>query len=578
MSKPKSPTPPGAPSRNGAARWLPGLQLLRSYPAGWWRHDLAAGLVLTTMLVPVGIAYAVASGLPGIHGLYATIVALLAYALFGPSRIMVLGPDSSLAALILAVVLPLSAGDPARAVALAGAMALFTGLICIGAGLAKLGFVTELLSKPIRYGYLNGIALAVIISQLPKLCGIALDAEGPPAQAWAFAQALLAQQLNPAAFALGAGSLALILALKRWPRVPGMLIAIGVATALVAAFDLDGRFGVGVLGALPQGLPALSLPWIGLSDLWPVLGGALAVSLVAFADTSVLSRTYAQRQRIAVDPNQEMVALGAANLAVGLFQGFAISSSSSRTPVAEAAGARSQMTGVVGALSVSALLLLAPDLLQRLPGSALAAVVIASVIGLIEWRDLQRIRRMQPWEFWLSVGCSAGVLVLGAIQGIALAIVVSVIEFLWDGWRPHSAVLGRVDGVDGYHDVQRHPEARRIDGLVLLRWDAPLFFANAEWFERVVRDTIAASPTPVAWLVVAAEPVTSIDVTAADVLRELDQSLQDQGIELCFAEMKGPVKDKLKRFGLFSHFGQQTFFATIDDAVRAYLAARPVKT
>ncbi len=296
---------------------------------------------------------------------------------------------------------------------------------------------------------------------------------------------------------------------------------------------------------------------------------------MAFADTSVLSRTYAQRLRQPVDPNQEMVALGATNLAVGLFQGFPISSSSSRTPVAEAAGSRSQLTGVFAALGVAALLLLAPGALQRLPYSALAAVVIASVIGLIEWRDLQRIRRVQAWEFWLSIGCAAGVLLLGAIQGIVLAIVAAVIEFLWDGWRPHYAVLGRVDGVDGFHDVRRHPEARRTDGLVLLRWDAPLFFANAEWFERVVRETLAASPSPVRWLVVAAEPVTSVDITAADMLRDLDESLQQQGIELCFAEMKGPVKDKLKRFGLFDRFGQQTFFATVDDAVRAYAAAFP---
>lgn len=563
-------TPPLA---SGAARWLPGLQLLRHYPASGWRHDVAAGLVLTTMLVPVGIAYAVASGLPGIHGLYATIAGLLAYALFGPSRIMVMGPDSSLAALILAVVLPLAAGDPARAVALAGAMALAVGLICIAAGLAKLGFITELLSKPIRYGYMNGIALAVIISQCPKLCGIAVEGDGPPAQALAFVRALWQGQLNAAAFGLGAGALALILLLKRWPRVPGMLVAIAAATVVVTLFDLDRQQGVRVLGALPQGLPSLALPWIDWSDLMPVLGGALAVSLVAFADTSVLSRTYAQRQRQPVDPNQELVALGATNLVVGLFQGFPISSSSSRTPVAEAAGARSQMTGVVGALGVTALLLLAPQLLERLPYSALAAVVIASVMGLIEWRDLQRIRRMQAWEFWLSIGCAAGVLLLGAIQGIALAIVVSVVEFLWDGWRPHAAVLGKVPGVDGWHDVRRHPEAQRIDGLVLLRWDAPLFFANADWFERVVRDTLAAAPTPVRWLVVTAEPVTSVDITAADMLRELDESLQQQGIELCFAEMKGPVKDKLKRFGLFSHFGQQTFFATIDDAVRAYQAA-----
>ena len=557
----------------GAARWLPGLRLLRDMRVEALRHDVAAGLVLTAMLVPVGIAYAVASGVPGIHGLYATIAGLLAYALFGPSRIMVVGPDSSLAALILAVVLPLAAGDANRAVALAGAMAIAVGLILIGGGLLRLGFVTELLSKPIRYGYMNGIALAVIVSQLPKLCGVRVEGAGTPAQALAWVRALADRQLNSTSFMLGAATLVLILLLKRWPCLPGMLVAIVLATGAVALFELDTRHGVDVLGALPRGLPAPSWPWIGWADLMPVLGGALAVALVAFADTSVLSRSYAQRLRAAVDPNQEMVALGAANLAVGLFQGFPISSSASRTPVAEAAGARSQLTGVVGALGVAALLLLAPQSLQRLPYSALAAVVIASVIGLIEWRDLQRIRRIQAWEFWLAIGCSAGVLLLGAIQGIALAIVIAVIEFLWDGWRPHAAVLGKVDGVDGWHDIARHPEAQRIDGLVLLRWDAPLFFANAEWFERVVRDTLAASPTPVRWLVVTAEPVTSVDVTAADMLRELDESLQQRGVELCFAEMKGPVKDKLKRFGLFSHFGQQTFFAPIDDAVRAYRVA-----
>lgn len=554
---------------------LPGLLLLRHYPVDWWRHDLAAGLVLTAMLVPVGMAYAVASGLPAIHGLYATIAALLAYALFGPSRILVLGPDSSLAALILAVVLPLSAGDPARAVALAGAMALAVGVICVAAGLARLGFITELLSKPIRHGYMNGIALAVIVSQLPRLFGFSVDAEGPPGQALAFAMAVWQGQTQPLALGIGAASLGLMLALRRRPRVPGMLVALVLATLAVAAFGLGPSSGLAVLGPVPQGLPAPVLPAIGLDDLLPVLGGALAVALVAFADTSVLSRTYALRRREAVDANQELVALGAANLAAGLFQGFPISSSSSRTPVAEAAGSKSQVTGVVGALAVAGLVLAAPGLLHDLPLPALAAVVIASVIGLIEWRDLQRIRRIQAWEFWLSIGCTLGVLVLGALQGIVLAVIVAVVEFLWDGWRPHSAVLGRVDGIDGWHDVKRHPEARRVDGLVLLRWDAPLFFANAEWFQRVVLATVAESPTPVKWLVVAAEPVTSVDVTAADMLAELDELLQQAGIELCFAEMKGPVKDKLKRFGLFSHFGQQTFFPTLDDAVRGYHVAHP---
>ena len=292
---------------------------------------------------------------------------------------------------------------------------------------------------------------------------------------------------------------------------------------------------------------------------------------MSFADTSVLSRAYAARTGTHVDPNQEMVGLGAANLAAGFFQGFPISSSSSRTPVAEAAGARTQLTGVVGALAVALLLVAAPNLLQNLPTTALAAVVIASAIGLFEVTDLLRIYRIQRWEFWLSIVCFVGVAVFGAIPGIGLAIVIAVIEFLWDGWRPHSAVLGRADGVEGYHDITRYPDARLIPGLVLFRWDAPLFFANAELFQDRVLDAVANSPTPVRWLVVAAEPVTSVDVTAADVLAELDQALHAAGIELCFAEMKDPVKDKLKRFGLFARLGEETFFPTIEAAVASYL-------
>jgi len=303
----------------------------------------------------------------------------------------------------------------------------------------------------------------------------------------------------------------------------------------------------------------------------------VAVALVAFADTSVLSRTYAARLRTPVDPNQEMVGLGVANLAAGLFQGFPISSSSSRTPVAEAAGARTQLTGVVGAIAIALLLVLAPALLKDLPNAALAAIVIASAIGLFEIADLRRIYRIQQWEFWLSMVCFAGVAVFGAVPGIAIAIVIAVIEFLWDGWRPHSAVLGRVDQVHGYHDIMRHPEAQLIPGLVLFRWDAPLFFANAELFHERVLDAVASSPTPVRWLVITAEPVTSVDVTAADALSELDEVLHKAGIEMCFAEMKGPVKDKLKRFGLFDRLGEKTFFATIEEAVSAYLALHPVE-
>jgi len=286
----------------------------------------------------------------------------------------------------------------------------------------------------------------------------------------------------------------------------------------------------------------------------------------------VLSRTYAARLRTPVDPNQEMVGLGIANVAAGFFQGFPVSSSSSRTPVAEAAGAKTQLTGVVGAIAIALLLVFAPALLQDLPNTALAAIVIASAIGLFEVSDLRRIYRIQQWEFWLAMTCFAGVAVFGAIPGILIAIVIAVIEFLWDGWRPHSAVLGRVEQVEGYHDITRHPNAHLIPGLVLFRWDAPLFFANAEFFHERVLAAIASSPTTVRRLIVAAEPVTSVDVTSADAICELDDALRASGIEMCFAEMKDPVKDKLKRFGIFARFGERRFFATIEEAVAAYIA------
>jgi len=562
---------------SGWIRWLPGLVTLRSYDRSWLSRDILAGLVLTTMLVPVGIAYAEASGVPGIYGLYATIVPLLAYALFGPSRILVLGPDSSLAALILAVVLPLSAGDPQRAVAIAGAMAIVSGVVCIAAGAARFGFITELLSKPIRYGYMNGIALTVMLSQIPKLFGFSVKADGPMQQAWGIVEQVFAGSTNTVTLAIGGCSLALILVLRRYPRVPGILIAVIAATVLVAVSGVHADAGVAVLGPLQQGLPTLALPLLAFDDIVPVVTGGIAIALVSFADTSVLSRAYAARLRAPVDPNQEMVGLGAANLAAGFFQGFPISSSSSRTPVAEAAGSKTQLTGVVGALAIALLLVLAPNLLEYLPSTALAAVVIASAIGLVEIADLRRIYGIQQWEFWLSMVCFAGVAFFGAIPGIGFAIVIAVIEFLWDGWRPHFAVLGRVDGVRGYHDIKRYPQAQRVPGLVLFRWDAPLFFANAELFHERVLDAVADSPTPARWVVVAAEPVTSVDVTAADMLCELDDALEAAGVEMHFAEMKDPVKDKLKRFGLFSRFGERTFHATVGEAVKAYLATCPVE-
>jgi high affinity sulfate transporter 1 len=551
-------------------RWLPGLTMLKTYRGSWLPNDLAAGLVLTTMLVPVGIAYAEASGVPGVYGLYATIVPLLAYAVFGPSRILVLGPDSALAAPILAVVVAIAGSDPSRAIATASMMAIVSGLFCIVMGLLRLGFITELLSKPIRYGYMNGIALTVLISQLPKIFAISFDDRGPLRDLLTLGIAIAAGKANWYSFAVGAGSLVLILLLKRFEKVPGILIAVVLATLSVIAFHLD-SVGVKVLGKIPQGLPSFVLPWVGDADFVRILLGGCAVALISFADTSVLSRTFAARFHTRVDPNQEMVGLGAANLAAGFFQGFPISSSSSRTPVAEAAGARTQVTGVVGAVAVAILLIAAPNLMRYLPNSALAAVVIAAALGLFEFADLRRIYRIQQWEFWLSMVCFAGVAVFGAIPGICIAIVIAVIEFLWDGWRPHYAILGRVEDLRGYHDIKRYPHATRIAGLLLFRWDAPLFFANAELFQECLLKAVDESSTPVRRIVVAAEPVTSIDVTSADMLRELIRILGERDIALHFAEMKDPVRDKLRRFEMLDVVGGQRFHPTVGSAVDDYV-------
>ena len=397
-------------------------------------------------------------------------------------------------------------------------MAIVSGLVCIVAGVARLGFVTDLLSKPIRYGYMNGIALAVLISQLPKLFGFSIENEGPLRDLWDdragdFGRENKLDRLCDRRRHVGGDPAA-----QKRKRVPGILIAVSARRRSPALSTSKAAPASQCSGRSPRACPASPSHGSTSADIVPIVIGGFAVAVVSFADTSVLSRAYAARLGEKVDPNQEMVGLGAANLAAGFFQGFPISSSSSRTPVAEAAGARTQLTGVVGALAVALLVLIAPNLLRHLPNAALAAVVIASAIGLFEIPDLGRIYRIQRWEFWLSIVCLVGVAVLGAIPGIGLAIAIAVIEFLWDGWRPHSAVLGRAEGVRGYHDITRYPAARQIPGLVLFRWDAPLFFANAELFKQRVLDAAASAPAKARWLVVTAEPVTSVDVTAADAL------------------------------------------------------------
>jgi len=558
--------------------WIPGLATLLGYRREWFANDLMAGLVLTAILVPVGMGYAQASGLPAIHGLYATMLPLVAYALIGPSRIMVLGPDSTLAAVIAALILPLAAGSPERAITLAGVLAILTGLCALLIGLARLGLAADLISKPIRIGFLNAIALTVLVGQLPKIFGFTVDGAELPARILELVQGIAQGRTQPLALTIGAGCLATILLLKHLrPRWPGILLAVVVATVASAQLDLAQTAQLGVVGALPRGLPAFHLPVVSMSDVVQLLPGAGMIALLAFADTSVLSRALAQRGGYRVNQNQEMLALGAANLASGLFQGFPVSSSASRTPVAEAAGARTQVTGLVGALAIAVLLLFAPDLLSALPSAALAAVVVAACLSFADIRGMAALLRMRPVEFVLSLVSFLGVAFIGVIEGIVITLALSMWVMVWNAWHPYFAVLVRVDGSKGFHDVSRHPEGRRVPGLLLFRWDAQLFFANSEVFRKEVHRAVALAPAPIRRVVVAADAITDVDVTAADALTTLHGELHQLGIELWFAGMKGPVKDRLRHYGTLDTLGSDVFAPTVGRAVNLYRATYPVE-
>lgn len=550
---------------------MPGLATARTYQREWLRTDLTAGVVLTALLIPAGMGYAEAAGLPPVTGLYATVVPLLAYALFGPSRILVLGPDSSLAPIIAASILPLAAGDPDRAIALAGLLALLMGVVLVLGGFLRLGFVTDLLSKPIRLGYLNGIALVVFVGQLPKLLGFSVDADSLVDEVAATVRGVLDGEVDTTSLLIGLGSLVAIIVPRLFgSRVPGVLIAVVGAIVVTAWWGLDDQ--VSVVGSLPQGLPTPALGGLELGDVAALIGPAAGIALIAFADTGVLSRTFAARRGETVDGNDEMRGIGAANIATGLFSGFPISASSSRTPVADQAGAKSQLVGVVGAVLILAFMFVAPGVTAYLPSATLAAVVIVAATSLVDLPALVRLARMSRTETVLSLSAFLGVALVGVLQGIVIAVALSFVAFVNQAWRPYRTELVRVDGLKGYHDVERHPEGQRIPGLVIARFDAPLFFANGAIFDDYVRGLVDTSPGDVRWVVVAAEPITGVDTTAMDELIELDDHLARHGIALRFAEMKGPVKDRLIRLGLGERFPPDHFFPTLGTAVSAYVA------
>jgi high affinity sulfate transporter 1 len=574
LHSPPETSPPRDAGRS-IARWLPTLASFRAYGAGPLRADLIAGLVLSTIMVPAAMGYAQAAGLPAITGLYATVGPLIAYFLVGPSRILVMGPDSALIAPMAATIIPLAGGDAGRSVALAAALAFMVGAICIAAAAARLGFLTDLLSRPVRVGYMNGIAMTVIVSQVPKLLGFSVSASDFLGESIGIGQGILDGRVVPVALAVGAGSLALILGLRRAShRVPGVLVAVILATFVVTVFGLAGQ--VDVVGDVPHGFAAAGIPAVSLADLLALVPGALGIALLAFTDTSVNSRTFNSRRGESVDADHELAALGAANVASALVGGFPISSSATRTPVAETAGARTQVTGLVGAGVVVLLLVAVPGLLTNLPSAALGAIVITAALSLFDIAGVRRLFRLRPSDFGLSVISFLGVAVFGVLPGIGIAVGLSLLNFIRHAWRPHDAVLGRVPNYKGYHDVERHPDARQVPGLLLYRWDAPLFFANADHFLARARSVVRGVDPPVRWLVVSAEPVTDIDTTAADALEELITDLARAGIELHFAEMKGHVKDRLKAYGTYERLGDAAFHPTVGTAVKAYLFGHPV--
>jgi len=551
---------------------VPGIAVVRSYRRRWLPKDVVAGLVLSALLIPQGMAYAELAGLPPVTGLYTSILCLIGYAIFGPSRVLVLGPDSALGSMIAATIAPLilADGDPARAIALSSLLAIFVGVIMVVAGLAKFGFVADLLSKPTQIGYMNGLAITIMIGQLPKLLGFSTDADNLIGEIAAAFSGIAQGEVNSAAAAIGVASLIAILVLNRFlPKLPSVLIVVVLASVAVNAFDLVDK-GLDVVGVLPQGFPPLTLPIVRWSGLPPLIIGAFAISVVALADTISTASAFAARRGEQVRGNQEMVGLGAANIAAGFFQGFPVSTSGSRTAVAEQAGSRSQVTGLVGAVVITVVLLFATSLMQYVPQPVLAAIVIAAAVSLADLPGTRRLWQQRRIEFWLSIIALLGVAFLGVLPGIAIAVFMSILNVFRRTWWPHQAELGRTPGLAGLHDIHRHPDAEALPGLVVYRFDAPLIFANARMFSEAVR-AIAARRDDLRWIVIAAEPVTDVDTTAADMLADLDSWLNERGVSLVFAELKDPVREKIERYELTKTIDPAHFFPTIDDAVAAYV-------
>jgi high affinity sulfate transporter 1 len=542
------------------------------------RADVVAGLAVTALMVPHGMAYAELAGLPAINGLYTTVAALIAYAAVGPSRYLLLGPDSSLAPLIAATVtLAVVGTDPAQAVAVGALLALSTGAICIVAGLFKLASIAELLSRPVQLGYLNGLALVMVISQLSKLFGFSVPTATPLVRLVDTVDGLFEGRTDLPTLAVGLAALVGIVALAGRPRIPMVLVAVVGATLAVTILDLS---SLAVIGEVPRGFPRPGLPDLDAGDLGTIFAASFGLAWVTLTDTTALSRGFARRTGEVVDPNREIIALGTANLAAGAFAGFPVSASTTRTTLAFTSGGQTRAVGLVSAGCLLVLLFVGGGLISDLPIAVLGAIVISAAISLFDLSQMRWLAKVRRSEFLLSFATMVVVVVFGVLNGLLIAVGLSIANFVRRVWRPYDAVLGRIDQRPGHHDVSRHPEAQQVPGLIVFRFDAPLFFANADHFLRRVDHVIGqslASGRPVRRLIIAADPMTDVDTSGAEALSSLIGRLDELGIEFGFATMRGPVKDHVYSYGLYEAVGADRFYETIGGATTAYIEDHNIK-
>jgi high affinity sulfate transporter 1 len=546
-------------------RWhAPVLTSLDGYRRSWIRPDLTAGVLIVAIAIPLSMGMAEVAGVPPIAGLYSCVLPLVAYALFGSSRQLVIALDASTAAMLAAAVAPLAGGDPIRYAALAGGLTLLAGAFLLAAGAARLGAIADFLSEPVLLGYQAGLAIVVIASQLPKMLGISVATDFVPGSYAAVVGGV--DDANPATLAITVGSLATVLLLRRWrPSAPGALIAVVGATLVVAALGLD-EDGVAVLGPLPQGLPPIAVPDVSWADLRELVAPAAAIALLAAADTLVSSRAFAARNRYEVRANRDLVGLGAAQLTSGVSGGITVSASAARTAVAESVGSRSQVAGLTAAALMVCVLLFLTGSLQNVPQAALGAVVTAAVLRLFEPRAALRLWRVQRAEFAIAVAAMLGVALVGVLEGVVIAMALSILDFLRKTTRPHDAVLGLDPICEDWHDISRHEEAEPQPHIIVYRFDAPLFYANAERFRARVR-RLAHRSKGIRAVIVDARPITDIDATALTMLRELGEELRGRGVGLIFADALGEVKDALRRDGVADALGRGSLADTIDRAV-----------